>query len=388
VRALFVNSGILGHRTVLRLVRDAVATDPGIEAEYVDLSEGLSTGERVVRKLVCAGPRTGGAFPGAALLLPRFRHELHAGLLARRRIAALERGGKRFDVIHFHTQATAYLSLGRMRRTPSVVSIDITQRLAAAEAGSALERVDFAPNAARDRRVFRAAAAIVATSRWAADDLAAGQPECAGKVTVLPYPVPLDAFDEGWIEERFARAAGDAGAPVRFLFVGGDFPRKGGPELLAAWREGGFAERGTLTIVSDWPLGEVPAGVIVRRGVAPYTAEWLALWREADAFVMPTRGEAFGMVFQEAAAAGLPAIGTRMNAIPEIVEDGVGGLLVPPGDRAGLVAAMRALIESPERRREMGAAARRRIAEVASPARYAAELTGILRRAAAGGARG
>jgi glycosyltransferase involved in cell wall biosynthesis len=388
VRALFVNSGILGHRTVLRLVREAVATDPGIEAELVDLSEGLSTGERVVRKLVCAGPRTGGSFPGAALLLPRFRHELHAGLLARRRIAALERAGKRFDVIHFHTQATAYLSLGRMRRTPSVVSIDITQRLAAAEAGSALERVDYAPNAARDRRVFRAAAEIVATSRWAADDLVASQPECAGKVTVLPYPVRLDAFGEGWIEERFARASGDADAPARFLFVGGDFPRKGGPELLAAWREGGFAGKATLTIVSDWPLGELPPGVTVRRGVAPYTAEWLALWREADAFVMPTRGEAFGMVFQEAAAAGLPSIGTRMNAIPEIVEDLVGGILVLPGDRDGLTTAMHALVDSPELRRDLGTSARRRIAEVSSPARYAAELTGILRRAAAGGARG
>ena len=48
----------------------------------------------------------------------------------------------------------------------------------------------------------------------------------------------------------------------------------------------------------------------------------------ADIFVMPTRNEAFGLVFQEAAAAGVPAIGTRQNAVPEIIVDGETGLLV------------------------------------------------------------
>ena len=46
---------------------------------------------------------------------------------------------------------------------------------------------------------------------------------------------------------------------------------------------------------------------------------------------MPTRNEAFGLVYQEAAAAGLPAIGSRLNAVPEIVEDGDTGLLVDAG---------------------------------------------------------
>ena len=52
---------------------------------------------------------------------------------------------------------------------------------------------------------------------------------------------------------------------------------------------------------------------------------------------MPTRNEAFGLVYQEAAAAGLPAIGSRLNAVPEIIADGDTGLLVTPGGhpRAG-----------------------------------------------------
>ena len=390
VRALFVNSGILGHRTVARLLREAVAREAGIEATHVDLSEGMTAGERIVRRVMCMGPAAGSFSGAAALTLPRFRHELHAGVQAARRIRALERRGARFDVLHFHTQATAYASLRRMRSTPSIVSIDITQRLAAAEADSPLGRLDYAPGAARDRRVFRAAAAIVATSRWAADDLAADQPECAGKIHVMPYPVPLDGFGARWAEERFAALSWtDGRVPARFLFVGGDFPRKGGPELLEAWREAEMADRATLTLVTDWPLAasEIPRGVKVRRGVAPYTAAWFALWREADVFVMPTRGEAFGMVFQEAAAAGLPAVATRIAAIPEIVADGETGLLVAPGDARALGDAMRALAASAETRREMGEAARRRIERVASMEVYSERLTALVR-AVAGGARG
>ena len=387
LRVLFVNSGILGHRSVARVLREAVAWDDGVAAEHVDLSEGLTAGERVVRRILCAGPRSGASFPGAALVFPRFRAELNTGLLAARRIAALEGRGRRFDVIHFHTQATAWGSLARMRRTPAVVSIDATQRLASLEAPGGVARLDYAPGARADARVFAAAAAITATSRWAADDLVARQPECAGKVRVMPYPVPLDGFDPEWTDARHERFARDPAAPVRVLFVGGDWARKGGPELLEAWRAGGFADHARLTLVTSAGVGELPPGVEVRRGVDGYTPAWLDLWREADLFVMPTRGEAFGMVFQEAAAAGLPAIGTAMNAIPEIVLDGETGLLVPPGDVGALVEAMRALIGSPGRRREMGTVARLRIEANASVEGYAERLGTILR-AAAGGAHG
>ena len=384
MRVLFVNSGILGHRSVARLLRQAAAADPEIRASHLDLSEGLTAGERVVRRALCLRA------PGLSrsnLDLARWRHELHAGLLAARRIRARERGEGPFDILHFHTQPTAYASLRRMRRTPSVVSIDITQRLASLEAPPGVERATYGLNVAHDRLVFRAARAITATSRWAADDLVRGQPECEGRVHVMPYPVPLEGFGEGWAEERRARAAAAEPPPARVLFVGGDFPRKGGHDLLAAWREGGLSAVASLTLATDWPLREeeLPPGVSVVRGVAPYTPQWYALWRGADLFAMPTRGEAFGMVFQEAAAAAIPAVGTRINAVPEIVEDGETGVLVPPGDAGALVEALRGLIASPEARQRMGEAARRRIAAVASPERYAARLAALLRSVAEGG---
>jgi glycosyltransferase involved in cell wall biosynthesis len=379
---LFVNTGILGHRSVAHVIDTAMRGQRGIDPVRMDLSAGLSTRDRVVRRLLTLGPRPASA--AGALTAARFRHELNAGLTAGRRIRALERRGERWDAIHFHTQAAAWGSLARMRTTPSVVSIDITQRLAGLEAPRGLARRDYRPNAAWDRRVFRAAAAIVATSRWAADDLASDLPECAARVHVMPYPVPLEGFDAGWTDERRARPAD---RPVSVLFVGGDFARKGGAELLAAWRAAGFGDAARLTLVTESPLDEaaLPAGVEVRRGVRAYTPEWFGAWREADVFALPTRGEAFGMVFQEAAAAGLPSIGTAINAIPEIVIDGETGILVPPADVPTLAGALRVLVSSPEKRSAMGAAARRHIETAGSVARYGERLAWLIRSVAEGG---
>ena len=192
----------------------------------------------------------------------------------------------------------------------------------------------------------------------------------------MPYPIDATLFDPAWIAERAERARSSPNGPVRVLFMGGDFPRKGGVELLTAWREGGFERQARLDVVIDWPLraADVPPGVHLSRGITPYSPRWFDLWRRADLFVMPTRGEAFGMVYQEAAAAGLPCIATNITAIPEIVQDGRTGLLIRPGDVDGLVCAMRALAESPDRRCQMGTAARGRIATAADPKAYATKL--------------
>jgi starch synthase len=385
LRVLFVNSGILGHQSVHRLLEQTVGDIPHLETHHIDLSRGLSVTDRVIRRLMCMRPPGVLARGCHNLDLARWRHELHCGLLAARRIRHHERRHGNLDVIHFHPQATAYCSLRRMGTTPGIVSIDCTQDLAG-EAVSRLERWTFRPNVVHDGKVFRAAAAIVSTSKWAGDDLARKYPDCAGKINVLPYPVRLEMFEENWIEERYVRTRARAVVPVRCLFLGGDFPRKGGPSLLDAWSQGGLAGSARLDLVTNWPLveQELPAGVRLVKNIAAYTPAWRQLWREADVFVMPTRSEAFGMVYQEAAAAGLPCIATRINAIPEIVADGETGLLVDPGDIPALIQALRRLVANAELRRRMGAAARRRIQALSSPEKYAANLVSLIRFAACG----
>ncbi len=69
---------------------------------------------------------------------------------------------------------------------------------------------------------------------------------------------------------------------------------------------------------------------------------------------MPTREDVFPMVYVEAMASGLPCIGTRVMAVPELVRDGYNGLLIEPRERKALSKALRTLIDDEELRLTMG----------------------------------
>lgn len=79
-----------------------------------------------------------------------------------------------------------------------------------------------------------------------------------------------------------------------------------------------------------------------------------------DIFALATREEALGTAFIEAGAAGLPVVGTAVGGVPETMEDGVTGLLVPLDDISALTEALHSLIRDSERRRSMGDAGRQR----------------------------
>ncbi len=383
VDALFINSGILGQRTFANFIRDAFAVErDGIRAVQTLVTDDLSGAERLMRFLLCLRIWPAGAAGIKNLDLHRFRCEMNAGILARNRLRRLDGAGRRFDVLHFHRQTTAYASLDVMRRIPSIVSIDSTQRCVLQHARSAIETRSYRPNIRRDGDIFRAARLVISTSAWAARSIREEYPDCTTETVVMPNPVALPPDSDGWIAERFARHG--TGALPRLLFIGGDFQRKGGFDLLDVWAWAGLHERAALDIVTNWPLDEasLPPGVRVYRRVNAHTDAWHAVWRNADVFVLPTRDEAFGIVYQEAAAAGLPAIGTRLNAVPEVVQDGETGLLVPPGDRAALVRAIDTLVASPGMRRDMGARGRTFIQASADPERYRRDLAAALRRVA------
>jgi glycosyltransferase involved in cell wall biosynthesis len=285
-----------------------------------------------------------------------------------------------YDALLFYRTPAAYASLRRMRRVPSIVAIDSTQACIRGELTSPLERASLLPNVRRDGRVFDVARLVLASSRWAAESLREMYAGCRTPVEVLPPLVDLDAFAPGWIGERAARAR--AGVPPRMLFVGGEFPRKGGFELLQAWRDAGLGAMASLDLVTGWPLHprDLPRGVTVHRGVSAYSDRWRELWRASDVFVMPTKDEAFANVYLEAAAAGLPRIGTREHATPEVIADGETGFLVDRGDRQALITRLRTLASQPELRVSLGAAAREWAVREASPQGYATALERAVRR--------
>jgi len=76
-------------------------------------------------------------------------------------------------------------------------------------------------------------------------------------------------------------------------------------------------------------------------------------YRAADLFTLPSSAEAFGNVFAEALASGLPVVGSTVGGIPELVEHGVNGLLIDPGQPLALARAIQYLAQDPELRQLM-----------------------------------
>lgn len=102
----------------------------------------------------------------------------------------------------------------------------------------------------------------------------------------------------------------------------------------------------------------------------------------SDIFALATRREASGTVFVEAGAAGLPTVGTRVDGVPEMLQEGITGLLVPLDDIPALTQALQTLIEDPDLRQRMGHAGMRFCRENSpfSPETMAATIEGCYRR--------
>jgi glycosyltransferase involved in cell wall biosynthesis len=100
--------------------------------------------------------------------------------------------------------------------------------------------------------------------------------------------------------------------------------------------------------------------VRVRGRVSP--EELLCRFAEADALLLTSTYEGYGMVLAEALAAGLPIVATRAGAIPEVVRDREEAELVPPGDAGALARAIARLASDPSERRRRARRARERAA--------------------------
>jgi glycosyltransferase involved in cell wall biosynthesis len=141
----------------------------------------------------------------------------------------------------------------------------------------------------------------------------------------------------------------------KLLFVGKDFERKGGLILLEAFRKVAAAVADAeLIIVGPNKMPTVLPERVRFLGRVNDRAVMKSLYEEADAFVLPTLHDSFGFVFLEAMHAGLPCVGTRIFAIPEIIEHGRTGLVVDAGDPGQLADALIQLLIDTPRASEMG----------------------------------
>jgi glycosyltransferase involved in cell wall biosynthesis len=163
----------------------------------------------------------------------------------------------------------------------------------------------------------------------------AGRDQLAAKLEVLRPAVP--------VRRTVPKRPGDE---LRLVFVGRDFMRKGGPAVLRAHAR--LRARGipvTTTVVSamrwsaDDYVGPPDAAYVARESAtiaqegvvhrpSLTNAEVLALVEEADYLVFPTLHDTFGYVSIEAMAGGTPVIATATCALPEVIVDGVSGMLL------------------------------------------------------------
>lgn len=146
----------------------------------------------------------------------------------------------------------------------------------------------------------------------------------------------------------------------------------------------------TLTIIGDGrkrgeieaAFAELSAGRIDWRGAIPHdrVVEEMAAH---DLFIWPGVREAYGLVYLEAQAVGLPIVAFDSGGVSATVRSGETALLAPEGDEAALAAALQRLLDDAELRRSMGARARRFALEERSPAQAAAILQDGLAQAVA-----
>ena len=201
------------------------------------------------------------------------------------------------------------------------------------------------------------------------------------RLGLVRMSVDLERYP-GRAADRLARSGG----PLRVLFVGRLVPEKGPGLLLEALQR--LVERGVdvqARIAGGGPLERSLKAAAARGALAgrvelvgPVSQDDMpALHAWADVFCLPSFAEGVPVVLMEAMASELPVVTTRIAGIPELVEDGVSGVLLTPG-RADLVADALASLSDPADRARLGAAGRRRVVEEFLPLPNARRLLDLL----------
>jgi rhamnosyl/mannosyltransferase len=337
---------------ILHLYKDYPPVLGGIENHIQVLAEAQVRAGHRVTVLVCdPGPRTTVREENGVTVIRAGRLATAASmplsLSQPLRLARL-----RPDIVHVHSPyplgELANALLGRARATVITHHSDIVrQRGWLCLYGPLLRRV-----LARADRIIATSPRYIETSPW----LWPVREKC------VVVPLGVD-------HRRFLPSPSPYDGPPTLLFVGKLRYYKGVDTLLEALTElpGVYLE-----VVGEGPMGEEWAALAARLGVADRVhfrgqvpdAELPDWYGRAHIFVLPAnaRAEAFGTVLLEAMASGLPCITTEVGSGTSwVVQDGVTGRVVPPRDPRALAAAVRELLDDPDRRTGMGRAGRARV---------------------------
>jgi glycosyltransferase involved in cell wall biosynthesis len=346
-----------------------VHTEGPLKILHVDSERSWRGGERQVLELIrrqrARGDEPHLAAPRGSALLSRASSEGFAGHAVPMRgtwdvssalaLAELHRR-LRPDVVHWHA-ARAH-ALGAMASLFAPGPARVLSR-----------RVDFRVRGSVGSRLLYGLRreATIAISDGVRDALVESGLDPAGirvvrsGIDLAPYEAP---FDRAAIKARLGTREGD----FLVLQVAALAPHKSQKDLLQAARiildqrpeaMVWIAGEGILRDELERQHGALDLGDRVR--LLGFRDDVPDLLRAADLFCVSSYLEGMGTATLDAMAAGLPVVATCVGGIPEIVEDGVTGLLVPPREPEALAGAILALASDPDRRRAMGERARERV---------------------------
>jgi len=188
---------------------------------------------------------------------------------------------------------------------------------------------------------------------------------------LIPNGIPVDDFRKPSIgRDRWRKEEGYAPTDVLFVCVARFKPQKNLALLVKAFAQGPALEpRAHLLVVGHGELRrdlerQIDAlGLWEKAHVLGMRSDVPELLNAADVFVLSSDWEGNPLSVMEAMAAGTPVVSTAVGGVPELIEEGESGLLVPPGDARALGGAMQYMLKNPEVRTSMGRASARRAVE-------------------------
>ncbi|HXF63751.1 MAG TPA: glycosyltransferase family 4 protein [Caldilineaceae bacterium] len=219
-----------------------------------------------------------------------------------------------------------------------------------------------------DGRVARQVDLLLVGSAATAADVITRFRVAKQRLAVIPYGI--DAQFRPGLTDTLAQTRSHLAGRQVIIHVGSLIPRKNVAGLLAA-----FAQvRAALPTAYLVLLGSGPEEAALRSQAASLgiadgvefagrvdEQTKLAFYGRADLLVSASLMEGFGLAVGEAMACGVPVVATAAGSLPELVEDGVTGLLVPPADQNALATAILYLLQNPVLARRLGQAASERI---------------------------
>lgn len=363
-RFLFVSAPFSGIEVFFNNLRCEVERHADVDATWVRLDHDLSDWS-------------------ARLPVIRGNWTLKGGLAAFSRIRALEGNGARFDAAFFNHTCLPGIVHFTGWRVPRVLSLDATPlqleefRPYFKSPADPWQRVPSPLKTLVTRRVYAGAAALLPWSEPVRRSLTEQYGVPRERMQILPPGIDLHR----WIPSARDRSPAD---PVRILFVGRQFRRKGGDLLLGLAGREGFAGCEFHLVSAESPACDMRQ-VVLHRDLSPNDARLVALYSSCDIFVLPTRADfAPTNVVLEAMASGLPVVTTAVGGLETVVENGVSGYVVPPGDAEALEGRLQELVRDPVRRARFGAHGRRIAEERFDLRRTTEEILLQMRRAAGG----